>query len=94
MVLLNFSLLFFYMNCFTSIKLLLNYFLLIYYGFLKIMRDLCQTSSDFSLELYWIGCQLCETNHFLLFLIFLIYAIFVVDLLTLVHFQCTRVSLF
>ena len=41
-------------------------------GTLKIMRDSCQTSSSFSLEPYWIGCQLCKTNPYLLFLIYLI----------------------
>ena len=30
---------------------------------LKIMRDSYQTSSYFSLELYWIGWLLCETNN-------------------------------
>ena len=49
------------------------------------MRDLCQTSSYFSLESYWIGYQLCKTNHFLLFLIYLNHVIFVLDLLTPVH---------
>ena len=38
------------------------------------------TSSYFSLELYWIGCLLYETNHSLLFLFFLILVIFVPDL--------------
>ena len=42
---------------------------------LKIMRDPYQTSSYFSLELYWIACLLCKTNHSLLFLIFLILVI-------------------
>ena len=59
-----------------------------------IMRDICQALSYFSFEPYWISCQLCETNHFLLFLIYLIYVIFVFDLLTSIHFQCTRVSFF
>ena len=42
---------------------------------LKIMRDPYQTSSYSSLELYWIACLLCKTNHSLLFLIFLILVI-------------------
>ena len=63
-------------------------------GALNIMRDLCPTSSYFSLEPYWIGCQLCKTNHFLLLLIYLIYVIFVFDLLTPVHFLCTRCPYF
>ena len=63
-------------------------------GVLKIMRDPYQNSSYSSLELYWIGWLLCETNHSLLSLIFLIHVIFVLDLLTPVHSLCTKVSLF
>ena len=37
-------------------------------GVLKITRAPYQTSSYFSLELYWIGCLVCETNHSLDFL--------------------------
>ena len=37
---------------------------------------------------------LCETNHSLLFLIFLIYVISVLDLLTPIHFLCSRASIF
>ena len=58
------------------------------------MRYSFQTSSYFSLELFWISCLFCETNHSLLFLIFLILVIFVLDLLTPVHSMCTRVTLF
>ena len=36
---------------------------------LKILRDLFRTSSFSFLELYWIGCLLCKTNHSLLLLI-------------------------
>ena len=61
---------------------------------MKIMRYSFQTSSYFSLELFWISCLFCETNHSLLFLIFLILVIFVLDLLTPVHSMCTRVTLF
>ena len=61
---------------------------------MKIMRDPYQTSSYFSLKLYWIGCLLCKTNHSLLFLLFLILVIFLLDLLTLVHSLCIKVSLF
>ena len=61
---------------------------------LKIMRDPYQTSSFFFLQLYWIGCLLCKTNHSLLFLLFLFIVIFLLDLLTLVHSLCTRVSIF
>ena len=46
---------------------------------LKIMRDLYQTSSYFSLELYWTGWLLCKTNHSPFSLIFLIIVIFVLD---------------
>ena len=50
---------------------------------LKILRDLFQTSSYSFLELYWIGCLRCKSNHSPLLLISLILAIFVFDLLTL-----------
>ena len=53
------------------------------------MRYSYQTSSYFSLELYWIGCLLCETNYSLLFL-FLV--IFVLNLLT--PYTPTRVTPF
>ena len=48
-------------------------------GVLKIMRDLYQISSYFSLELYWIGWLLCKTNHSPFSLIFLIIVILVLD---------------
>ena len=46
---------------------------------LMILRDPYLTSSLFSLELYWIGCLFCETNHSLLFLFLLILVIFILD---------------
>ena len=62
---------------------------------LKIMRDSYQTSSYFSLELYWIGWLLCETNHsFFFFLISLILVIFVLELLTLCTLHVLGCSIF
>ena len=46
------------------------------------MRDPYQSSSYFSLELYWIGWLLWKTNHALLLLISLILVIFVLELLS------------